>query len=160
LEDDAEAAIADRDQVGRLGDVRPPVELLAPLDAAEHAPPRLVGEGAEPLEDPVAHPLVVRSRFDASEGVAPADVDPDARGAGEERLAPGAALRPVHQDVVERVVARAPCGGEHLADDATTSGPERVAPEQSLVREPAVHPYRALGLAAEAVVGEEHDVGL
>src|SRR5262249_5948401 len=127
LEDDAEAAITDGDQVGRLVDVRPPVELLAPLDAAEHAPTCLVGQGAESLEDPVAHPLVVRARFDASEGVAAADVTPDARRAGEERLAPGAALRSVHKDVVERVVARAPCGGEHLADDATTRGPEGVA---------------------------------
>src|SRR5262249_17379316 len=108
LEDDAEARLAHRHQVGRARHVRPAVQLLAPLHAAEDAVARRVGERAETLLDVGADALVLLARLDAPERIAAALVHPDAGGAGEKGLAPGAAARAVHQDVVEGVVTRSP----------------------------------------------------
>src|SRR4029453_498183 len=73
LEDDAEVWIADRHQVGRLVHVRTAVQLLASLDAAEHAPARVVGERGEPLLDAIPDAIVVRTGLDAPEREAAAD---------------------------------------------------------------------------------------
>src|SRR4029077_9093222 len=114
LEDDAEARLAHRDHLGRARHVWASVEVLATLHAAKHAIARRVGEGAQAVHDARAHALVLLAGRDAAERIATALVHPDAGRAREERLAPGAAARPVHQDVVERVVARAPRRRERL----------------------------------------------
>src|SRR5262249_3321511 len=158
LEDDAEARLAHRDHVGRARHVRSAIQVLTTLHAAEDAVARWVGEGTGPVHDARTHALVLLTGLDAAERIAAALVHPDAGRAGEERLAPGAAARPVHQDVVERVVARAPRRREGLPHDAAAERPERMPLEQPLIGKPAVHPHRALRLRAEPVIAQRADV--
>src|SRR5262249_18768667 len=156
LEHDAEAVGAHRDDVRRLGDEGSVIEILAALDAVEDPTTAAVGERAEPVDDAGADRLVLRPRRDAAERIAACDVNPDAGGPGEDGLAPRPALRPIHQDVIDVVVARAEALRENTPDDLATHGPEGALAEQALLREPPVDADGVRGLGAEAVI-REHD---
>src|SRR5207249_7148296 len=135
--DHPEARGADRGHVGRLADVSPVVELLAAVDGLED---RLALGAAERLEtghDLGAHRLVLGSRPDAAVRVAARHVDPDGCRPGLEGVRPGAAPRPVDEDVVDHVETAAPRTRQHLADDLATERPERALAEEARVCQPA-----------------------
>src|SRR5439155_14011151 len=99
LVDDAEARIADRDDVRRLRDVGSAVGLLTAADLGEDPPPPGVAGTFEPVDDVVADGLVLPALQDAAERVAAGNVDPDARGARFEGLRPRARARHVDHPV-------------------------------------------------------------
>src|SRR5439155_26266146 len=142
---------------GELGD-RTTVDVLAPRDDLEHGA-AAVGQLGEAPADVLPHGLVLGPGLHAPVRLAPGDVEPHTGAARLHRVAPGLRAAPVHEYVLEGVVALAQTARQPL-QDAAPQLPAAVHVDKAPVGEPAVHVHEAVGGARKAVVRDDEGDGV